>query len=495
MSFLPGFECDIFISYSHVDNRALTEGQKGWIDSFHQALEVRLSQVLGSDPQFFRDPKLAGNDYFESVLTGTLQRTAILVSIVSPRYVESEWCIREFKLFTDVAKSTGGLRVGDKSRIFKVMKFPVEDNPHPELDGLLGYEFFTWDPDSGIPRELSPERGEDSRLGFIQKVDDLALHIRELLKSFNPESTVVRRVAASGETIYLAETTYDLQEERDTIKRELEQRGHTVLPDMNLPHSPEFRGVVQEQLARAGLSVHLIGGNYSVIPESESESTVALQYRLAGERLNGGGFSRIVWMPPDLTPKDERQERLVEYLHTDPEAQVGTELLQTGVEELKTTIRDMLERRRQLAPPAVEAGGHQRIYLVCDGRDRDAVVPIEDFLFDQGFEVVLPAMEGAEIEIREDHKENLLMCDAVLIYCGAASEAWLRAQLRELMKAPGFGREKPMLARAIYLGAPPSPAKERFRTREAEVIRGAEPFSPPSLASFIGALRGSKADA
>ena len=54
MSFLPGFECDIFISYSHVDNRSLTEGQKGWIDSFHQALEVRLSQVLGSDPQFFR---------------------------------------------------------------------------------------------------------------------------------------------------------------------------------------------------------------------------------------------------------------------------------------------------------------------------------------------------------------------------------------------------------------------------------------------------------
>ena len=126
MSFLPGFECDIFISYAHVDNRSLTEGQKGWIDSFHQALEVRLSQVLGSDPAFFRDPKLAGNDYFESVLEGTLQRTAILVSIVSPRYVESEWCIKEFKLFTDVARSTGGLRVGDRSRIFKVMKFPVE---------------------------------------------------------------------------------------------------------------------------------------------------------------------------------------------------------------------------------------------------------------------------------------------------------------------------------------------------------------------------------
>ena len=491
MSFLPDFECDIFISYAHVDNRSLTEGQRGWIDSFHQALEVRLSQVLGADPQFFRDPKLAGNDYFESVLTGKLQRTAILVSIVSPRYVESEWCIRELKVFTDVAESSGGLRVGDRSRIFKVMKFPVDENPHPELDGLLGYEFYTWDPETGTPRELSPDRGEEARLGFIQKVDDLALHIRELLKSFNPDSTVVKRVAPSGETIYLAETTYDLQEERDAIKRELEQRGHTVLPDINLPHSPEFRSVVQGQLGRCGLSVHLIGGNYSVIPETESESTVALQYRLAGERLNGG-FSRIVWMPPDLAPRDERQTRFVEYLHTDPEAQAGTELLQTGVEELKTTIRDMLERKRELPPPVPDADGHERVYLVCDGSDRDAVMPIEDYLFDQGFEVVLPAMEGDEIEIREDHKENLLMCDAVLIYCGEASEAWLRAQLRELMKAPGFGRDTPMLAKAIYLGEPMSPAKERFRTREAEVIKGGIKFSPDSLASFIGALRGAR---
>jgi hypothetical protein len=155
----------------------------------------------------------------------------------------------------------------------------------------------------------------------------------------------------------------------------------------------------------------------------------------------------------------------------------------------------MLDRRRELPPPAPESSDHLSVYLVCDGPDRDAAMPIEDFLFDQGFEVVLPAMEGDEIEIREDHKQSLLMCDAALIYCGVASEAWLRAQLRELMKAPGFGREKPMLARAIYLGAPLSPAKERFRTHEAEVIRGGESFSPPSLDSFIGALRGSKADA
>ena len=452
--------------------------------------------MLGSDPQFFRDPKLAGNDYFESVLTTKLEKTAILVSIVSPRYVESEWCIKELKAFTDVADSTGGLRIGDKSRIFKVMKFPVESEAHPELEGLLGYEFFTRDPQTGVPRELSPYMGEDARLGFIQKVDDLALHIRELLKSFSPEALVVKRVSApSGETVYLAETTYDLQEERSTIKRELEQRGHTVLPDVALPHTPEFRETVRKQLGRAQLSVHLIGANYGLVPETESESIVELQYRLAGDRLNGTGFSRIAWMPPELAPDDERQEQFIAYLNTDPEAQAETELLQTGVEELKTTIRDTLERGAK--PPTFEAvGGNQvRVYLVCDAADRDEVVPIEDHLFDQGFEVVLPAMEGDGAEIRQDHKENLLLCDAILIYCGQASEAWLRAQLRELMKAPGFGRKEPWRARTIYLAPPESPAKQRFRTHEAEVIRGFEGFSPKTLESFVTAIQSAKADA
>ena len=37
------FENDIFISYAHIDDQPLVEGQKGWISSFHRALEIRLA--------------------------------------------------------------------------------------------------------------------------------------------------------------------------------------------------------------------------------------------------------------------------------------------------------------------------------------------------------------------------------------------------------------------------------------------------------------------
>lgn len=39
MGYIPNFEHDIFISYAHVDNL------DGWVEAFHQHLEVRLARV------------------------------------------------------------------------------------------------------------------------------------------------------------------------------------------------------------------------------------------------------------------------------------------------------------------------------------------------------------------------------------------------------------------------------------------------------------------
>ena len=35
---------DIFISYAHIDNEALTEEDKGWISQFHKVLDTRVAQ-------------------------------------------------------------------------------------------------------------------------------------------------------------------------------------------------------------------------------------------------------------------------------------------------------------------------------------------------------------------------------------------------------------------------------------------------------------------
>ena len=85
-----------------------------------------------------------------------MPRVAVLASIVSPRYVKSDWCLRELREFWKASDASGGLRVGNKTRVFKIVKTPVPlEQQVGEFQDVLGYEFYTVDPDSGRARELS----------------------------------------------------------------------------------------------------------------------------------------------------------------------------------------------------------------------------------------------------------------------------------------------------------------------------------------------------
>jgi len=501
VSFLPDYEDDIFISYAHNDNQALLEGQRGWVDVFHQALERRLQVHLGAKPAVWRDPRLQGNEYFADALDEQIPKVAILISILSPSYINSDWCRREMQNFSRIASETGGLRLGNKARIFKVEKIHVPLDRHPaELQGMTGYQFYYMDDHRA--RELSAQSGPHE-VDYWQRIDDVAQDIATLMQEMkgrgsNPDVQVFQQATGEssrvGETIYLAETSFDLSPQRDNIKRELQERGHIVIPDRPLPlNGPELTDAVRHYLDTSKLSIHLIGANYGVIPEAADRSVVCMQNDLAAERAKGNGFARLIWLPEGLETKEDRQRQFVEYLKYDTTAQQGADVLQTSIEELKTYIQDKL--RPKAKPTNGNGNGHKtqegprRVYLVCDKQDYDSIGPLSDHLYDQGFEVTLPLFEGDEAEVREDHKESLLLCDAVVIFYGNSSEGWLRTKLRDLQKIAGYGRTKPMLAQAIYTGPPDNPAKQRYRTREALLLRNFGDFTPDTLQPFIDEIQ------
>jgi hypothetical protein len=146
--------------------------------------------------------------------------------------------------------------------------------------------------------------------------------------------------------------------------------------------------------------------------------------------------------------------------------------------------------------PVPEPGGEAaeddlvRIYLICDQRDGEATMELEDHLFDMGYEVILPVFDGDEAQVRRDHEENLSICDAVLLYYGSGNELWMRRKLREVQRSAAYGRAKPLTAKAIYTAPPPTPQKERVRTREAIVLHQGERFSPEVLEEFLNMLTG-----
>jgi len=62
------------------------------------------------------------------------------------------------KEFYKVAEQTGGIRIEDQARIFKVIKTPVPLEKQPtEIQGLLGYEFYQIERPTGRPREFNLE--------------------------------------------------------------------------------------------------------------------------------------------------------------------------------------------------------------------------------------------------------------------------------------------------------------------------------------------------
>jgi hypothetical protein len=468
------FAKHLFISYAHIDNDVAQSVPRGWVDHLQENLQLRLAQLLGYRPVVWRDKaELKGNYIFRDTIAIGLTETGVFLSVLSPRYLESQSCRDELEGFLNAAPRNGGLWIGDRHRIFKVIKTPVDFNLHPEaIRDLLGYEFYAQDPITKrfreFDHEIGPKGEKDKR--YWERLDDLAQDICALLKEL-----LGAPAPKPGETIFLAETTSDLAEQRDKVRRELQLFGHITLPDKPLPRcAPELQSAVRDYLQRSRLSVHLIGAHYDLV--------IWLQEELARERHNSTAFSRLIWLPPDLEPKDERQRRFIETLQNSFQAANGSDLIQSRIEDLKTIIQEKL--RTPPAPVASEKrdDGLKRVYLVCDQRDLDDIGELYSFLYEAGCEVLLPEFD--ENTMQAD-KQHMLDCDAALFFYASLPEMWVRTRLRGLT---GFGRTRPLAAAGVYVTGAETPQKKLFLTREALVMKNFGAFDAAVLQPFMQKL-------
>ena len=500
------FAKDIFISYAHIDDESLIENQKGWIAEFHRALEIRLAQLLGRRPVIWRDPALQGNHIFDKQIVDQFAQVAVMISILTPRYVKSEWCVREVNEFYDCCNTNIGFSINNQARIFKVIKTPVKVEMHPEkIQNILGYEFYSTDPHTGRIKELAQVFGQQTEKLYWEKLDDLANDLAGFLdglESANPSRGNGTVPAAKDTTrVYLAESSYETKEFRDSLRRELQDSGYHIYPDKQLPLiAPVLTEDVGAYLKETRLSIHLIGEHYGIIPEGTQKSIIEIQNEIAAAASGNTSLERLIWIPEGQTAREERQQNFINKLNEGSEGITGADLIYGSLEDFKGVMMDKLaaiekeknKAKEEAASELKSATGTTKnpaiVYLICDLTDLDDIRPLEDFLFNHGCEVMLPIFEGDESMIREDHVENLKMCDAAVIFYGNANEIWLRSKTRDFLKISGYGREKPLGAKAIYIAGPASAAKERLRTQEAEVINGINGLPEDKLQSLLQKL-------
>jgi hypothetical protein len=502
------FDKHLFISYAHIDNQPLTPDQQGWITRFHASLEAMLSMRMGGRVNIWRDQKLQGNDVFADEILAQFPRTAVLVSVLTPRYLNSEWCTREVHKFCDSAQQSGGVVIDNKSRIFKVIKTPVDtEAPLPSvMQGVLGYEFFTFEGEA--PLELDPAYGDKFAQDYNRKVGKLAWDITQLLKKLTAGGAGGERRdarATAKATVYLAECSYERRQEREILEGDLRRHGYAVLPDQPLPRDEEgYVAAVEQLLARCALAIHLVGENYGAVPDGPSQKSVTvLQNELAVRRSKSGSKSgalpRLIWLSEGTRSRHAPQQAFIEALHQDAEAQCGADLITGNLEELKAAIHATLKKlekpeEKPAGPWAAAADGAALIYLICDEKDRKATVPVRKLCKERAFEVALPAFEGDASQVRKANQELLAACDAVLLFYGAGDEAWKRTIDNELKKTAGYRDGKPLRARYTYLAGPRTSDKEDLIDMEERgLIDGLGGFQEAAMTEFMQAVTAAKA--
>lgn len=473
------FDIDVLIVFADSDNQS-NKDELGWVSQFKKFLGLMLNQVLGENAKVMLKAE------YDNMTAPNLNNVGILVSILSKDFIQSGACLDHVEAFYK------GIETNSKSRnrVFKVFKSPLAAHEQPpRLRELIGYDMYQLDPDSGEIREYTDYFSTEAERQYWMKMVDLAYDIYDTLVFLKDDSakTEVRNIY-KRKTIYLAETGHDLSVQRNIIKRELQRHGYIVLPNQTLPGNlRELEQIARKDIAESNLSIHLIGSAYGEIPTGSERSVVDLQNKLAAEKSvkakeHNEEFTRLIWISPNLNNASERQKSFIENIKRDVEAQEGAEILQTPLEDFKNIMREELVESEERK--GTEDSGGRSVYLMHDRIDVQDVKPIKDVLEKSGFRVLVPEFEGELLELRKKHIENLRNFDAAIIYKGKVNEQWVRMKALDLLKAPGFGRKKPIIGKAILTAPGSTMNVEPFKHQNLRVIENSSETAE-SLKSFL----------
>lgn len=473
------FDIDVLIVFADADNET-GSNEPGWVSQFKKFLELMLVQVLGEKPNIILKSES------DTITSPRLDNAAVLITILSKNFIQSGRCLDYLESFYKATE-------GDHSkitRLFKVFKSPltVQEQP-PRLRELIGYEMYQIDPDSGEMLEYKDYFSSEAERQYWMKMVDLTYDTFDSLLSVRNDGRKGDLIQYKRKTIYLAETGHDLSVQRNIIKRELQRHGYNVLPNQTLPGVVnELERIIKRDLEQSNISIHLIGSAYGEIPEGSDRSVVDHQLKLSAERSIASRerqveFPRLIWIPANLSNASERQKAFIESIKRDVEAQEGVEILQTSLEDFKNIMREEL---MEAVEKTVTAESHGKtVYLMHDRVDTAEVRPFIQLIRESGFEVITPKFEGELLELRQNHIDNLRRLDAAVIYKGKVNEQWVRMKALDLLKAPGFGRKKPIIAKAIVTPPHSGMNVDTYRSQNVRVIEGDQRYSMELLKNFL----------
>lgn len=92
-----------FLSYSHVKDL------DGSVSDFHKSVEAELNQII-SCKIFMDKVRLGAGDLWNEKIKKELEASSLLLILLSPSWLESEFCKKEYQYFSELKSQNEGKR-------------------------------------------------------------------------------------------------------------------------------------------------------------------------------------------------------------------------------------------------------------------------------------------------------------------------------------------------------------------------------------------------
>jgi predicted nuclease of predicted toxin-antitoxin system len=159
-------------------------------------------------------------------------------------------------------------------------------------------------------------------------------------------------------------------------------------------------------------------------------------------------LKRYIWIPAHTKTNDQRQTLFLNRLKRD-EAGINTEIIESPIETFKTILAGRLNDNHFYIKEDYD--NIFKIYLITEETLSKEVEKIYSTLTLSGLKAVTLDI-SEQIGIYARHLQKLRDCDSVIIYQQGDNKFWLNSKLRDIIKAPGIGREKPFKKVVIISG-------------------------------------------
>jgi hypothetical protein len=236
--------------------------------------------------------------------------------------------------------------------VFAAKHFIGYDRRPALIQGKEGYDFFSLDQEivdgdcAGKENEFFDRGTVRDEKRYYERVGELGRYLYQLVQQYDAggraldpkvsdterasvpvaQVTVVSEVKSPDiadavkhtRVIYVAQPAADMRQAYDRVVAELQKRGFAVVPEpgQDIPNDDEAVDFIDAALAKADLSVHLLGERLGYAPE-DAEPILRLQLAGAAAQIavpriapRSGAFFRLIWAPRVLAADEVSKTEL-----------------------------------------------------------------------------------------------------------------------------------------------------------------------------------------